>query len=159
MVKHETDYSSSSIRAHDNDPKATLPLEAGVICLDSGEARLRELGYKQELSREWGLMASFSGSLGLMVFLSGIAGGAFCQPGDGLAKTWDKGKQSINCPRPSDLLGQLQDTFAWGPLHVVWTVASVLSSDLSSVTMLVQAHSQLLMKTAARQWPCGAGSV
>ncbi len=88
MVKHKTDYSSSnSIRAHDSGPKATLPMEAGVICLDSGEARLRELGYKQELSREWGLMASFSGSLGLMVFLSGIAGGTFCQPGGVLTKT------------------------------------------------------------------------
>ena len=76
MVEYETDYSSSTTsRAQGSHSKAPLPMEAGASCLDSGEARLRGLGYQQELSREWGHMASFSGSQGLMAFLPGIAGG------------------------------------------------------------------------------------
>ncbi len=51
-------------------------LESSSGRLDSGEARLRELGYKQELRREWGPIASFSGSLGFMAFTTGITGAA-----------------------------------------------------------------------------------
>ena len=51
-------------------------LESSSGRLDSGEARLRELGYKQELRREWGFIASFSGSLGFMAFTTGITGAA-----------------------------------------------------------------------------------
>ncbi|KAK9902676.1 hypothetical protein WJX75_002307 [Coccomyxa subellipsoidea] len=42
--------------------------------LDSGEARLRELGYKQELEREWGPVASFSGRMVFMCFTGGVKG-------------------------------------------------------------------------------------
>ena len=63
----------SGQKATVEDKGASL-LEAGSGKLDSGEARLRELGYKQELRREWGPLASFSGSLGFMAFTTGITG-------------------------------------------------------------------------------------
>ncbi|KAK9902831.1 hypothetical protein WJX75_007886 [Coccomyxa subellipsoidea] len=63
----------SGQKATDEHKEASL-LEAGSGKLDSGEARLRELGYKQELRREWGPLASFSGSLGFMAFTTGITG-------------------------------------------------------------------------------------
>ncbi|BDA51279.1 Amino-acid permease BAT1 homolog [Coccomyxa sp. Obi] len=40
--------------------------------LDSGEARLQALGYKQELRREFGLLSSTCSSLAFMAFSSGI---------------------------------------------------------------------------------------
>ncbi|KAK9902829.1 hypothetical protein WJX75_007746 [Coccomyxa subellipsoidea] len=49
-------------------------VEEGSGRLDSGETRLRELGYKQELRREWGPAASFSGSLVFMAFTGGVTG-------------------------------------------------------------------------------------
>ena len=57
-----------------SDTKGNLGKEESVSYMDSGEARLRELGYKQELRREWGLLSSFSGSLALMAFTTGITG-------------------------------------------------------------------------------------
>ncbi len=57
-----------------SDTKDTLGKGDGVSYMDSGETRLRELGYKQELRREWGLLSSFSGSLGFMAFTTGITG-------------------------------------------------------------------------------------
>ena len=50
------------------------PPETGGAKMDSGEARLRDLGYKQELRREWGVLSSFSGSLGLMAYTTQITG-------------------------------------------------------------------------------------
>ena len=52
-------------------------VEEGSGRLDSGETRLRELGYKQELRREWGPAASFSGSLVFMAFTGGVTGAGF----------------------------------------------------------------------------------
>lgn len=42
--------------------------------MDSGEARLHSLGYKQELRREFGFLTSTCSSLGLMAFSSGLTG-------------------------------------------------------------------------------------
>ena len=63
----------SGQKAAEEHKDASL-LEAGGGRLDSGEARLRELGYKQELRRDWGPITSFSGSLGFMAFTTGITG-------------------------------------------------------------------------------------
>ncbi|BDA41316.1 Amino-acid permease BAT1 [Coccomyxa sp. Obi] len=43
--------------------------------MDSGQARLEALGYKQELKRSWGTMASFSCSFALMSCIMCITGG------------------------------------------------------------------------------------
>ena len=48
--------------------------ERAVMPLDSGEARLHSLGYKQELKREFGFLTSTCASLGLMAFSSGLTG-------------------------------------------------------------------------------------
>ena len=48
--------------------------------LDSGEARLHALGYKQELRREFGLLSSTCSSLAFMAFSSGITCEALHHP-------------------------------------------------------------------------------
>jgi hypothetical protein len=65
------------------DPKLAAQLapaeevmEPGAL-LDSGQARLQGLGYKQELQRKFGLFASFSSSLALMAYSSGLTGALF----------------------------------------------------------------------------------
>ena len=59
-------------------PALSLPGEGGEMErageLDSGQRVLQALGYKQELRREFGFFASFSSSLALMAYSSGLTG-------------------------------------------------------------------------------------
>ncbi len=52
--------------AGEKDPEA--------LCKDSGQVRLEELGYKQELQREFGLLTSLAVGCSVMSFLLGITG-------------------------------------------------------------------------------------
>lgn len=72
MSGQQTDFYCERLPPYDS--KGDRGKEEGISYMDSGEARLRELGYKQELRREWGLLSSFSGSLGFMAFTTGITG-------------------------------------------------------------------------------------
>lgn len=56
--------------------KANLSVELGKggCCLDSGEARLRQLGYKQELARNFGLLSNASIGFTAISILTGITG-------------------------------------------------------------------------------------
>ncbi|CAL8465981.1 g5517 [Coccomyxa elongata] len=45
-----------------------------ALCKDSGQVRLEELGYKQELQREFGLLTSVAVGCSVMSFLLGITG-------------------------------------------------------------------------------------
>ncbi len=53
-------------------PKGMDVERAGPV--DSGQARLEALGYKQELRRTWGMLASFSCSFALMSCIMCITG-------------------------------------------------------------------------------------
>jgi len=44
------------------------------VALDSGQARLEALGYKQELSRRLGLCSSVASSFATMAYMMGITG-------------------------------------------------------------------------------------
>lgn len=55
--------------------RAKLSVELGkCCCVDSGEARIRQLGYKQELRRNFGLLSNASIGFTAISILTGITG-------------------------------------------------------------------------------------
>ena len=63
---------TNSLGPHKHDCAGTIDPEA--LCKDSGQVRLEELGYKQELRREFGLLTSVAVGCSVMSFLLGITG-------------------------------------------------------------------------------------
>ncbi len=57
-----------------------------AIPSDSGQARLEQLGYRQELDRKFGRFSSFAASFSLCSFMLGITGRSPCQSSQGLDK-------------------------------------------------------------------------
>lgn len=49
-------------------------MELQSALLDSGQARLEQMGYKQELDRKFDMFSSFSASFSLMSFMMGVTG-------------------------------------------------------------------------------------
>ena len=72
-------------KASDKDVDIHLKVSELDTPVDSGQARLHALGYRQELRRSFGAFTSFAVSLVLMANSSGITGGwqlllLLCQP-------------------------------------------------------------------------------
>lgn len=57
-----------------------MELGKGGCCIDSGEARIRQLGYKQELARNFGLLSNASIGFTAISILTGITGAPAVQP-------------------------------------------------------------------------------
>ena len=120
------------------DPKVAQQAPAEEVmepgALDSGQARLQGLGYKQELQRKFGLFASFSSSLALMAYSSGLTGArarARCrsilagacmglQPGACLTPHQQHGVHACAAGMLS------QPCAAAGSMHVLWSSCIVM---------------------------------
>lgn len=98
----------------------SLGIEHLTCPSDSGQARLEQLGYSQELDRKFGMLSSFSASFSLCSFMFGIVGK---HPTFDLV---DRKRQIPICPRqptgaPStSVLGWLTDNAIYIPSSVMF---------------------------------------
>lgn len=67
---------AAGAKANLSGAKANFSVELGkgCCCIDSGEARIRQLGYKQELARNFGLLSNASIGFTAISILTGITG-------------------------------------------------------------------------------------